>query len=239
MVIEAGRNPGELRFATGPGSDALRWASSRARNKASSRGRGAVPRVRRHRTDPARDGFRDGHDRRRRALARHLARRIRRDHRRLRAATRHPARPAIRARDRRARQSRRDSRPRSRAAPRRGDVARCRVPPARGGEVRGSGSPRRAEAVGARARTIRHVRCAEPQSAPPRTMLGRSRGSLFERALVDKDACVRYYAVRGLAQVGVGRAAESVEKRRRDDDLRVRLAAIAALEGKTPSSMRS
>ena len=57
---------------------------------------------------------------------------------------------------------------------------------------------------------------------------------LFERALVDKDACVRYYAVRGLAQIAVGRAADSVEKRRRDDDLRVRMAAIAALEGKTP-----
>jgi len=57
---------------------------------------------------------------------------------------------------------------------------------------------------------------------------------LFERALVDKDACVRYYALRGLAQIGVGRADQSVERRKRDDDVRVRLAAIAAVDGRAP-----
>ena len=57
---------------------------------------------------------------------------------------------------------------------------------------------------------------------------------LFERALNDKDACVRYYALRGLAQVGVGRADQSVDRRRADDDLRVRFAAEAALDGRVP-----
>jgi hypothetical protein len=58
--------------------------------------------------------------------------------------------------------------------------------------------------------------------------------ALFERALADKDACVRYYALRGLAQIGVGRADQSVERRKRDDDARVRLAAQAAVEGRIP-----
>jgi hypothetical protein len=57
---------------------------------------------------------------------------------------------------------------------------------------------------------------------------------LFERALSDKDGCVRYYALRGLSQIGVGRADQSVERRRRDDDLRVRFAAVAALAGRLP-----
>lgn len=57
---------------------------------------------------------------------------------------------------------------------------------------------------------------------------------LFERALADKDACVRYYALRGLSQIGVGRADQSVERRKLDDDLRVRFAAEAALEGRVP-----
>ena len=57
---------------------------------------------------------------------------------------------------------------------------------------------------------------------------------LFERALGDKDACVRYYALRGLSQIGVGRADQSVERRKRDDDVRVRLAAHAAFDGRTP-----
>jgi hypothetical protein len=57
---------------------------------------------------------------------------------------------------------------------------------------------------------------------------------MFERALADKDACVRYYALRGLAQIGVGRAEDSVHRRKRDDDMRVRLAAEAALENRVP-----
>jgi hypothetical protein len=57
---------------------------------------------------------------------------------------------------------------------------------------------------------------------------------LFERALGDKDACVRYYALRGLGQIGVGRADQSVERRKRDDDMRVRIAAQAALENRVP-----
>lgn len=58
--------------------------------------------------------------------------------------------------------------------------------------------------------------------------------ALFERALGDKDACVRYYGLRGLAQIGVGRADQTVERRKRDDDMRVRLAAFAAMEGRIP-----
>jgi HEAT repeat protein len=57
---------------------------------------------------------------------------------------------------------------------------------------------------------------------------------LFERALADKDACVRYYGLRGIAQIGVGRADQSVDRRKRDDDVRVRLAAQAALDGRIP-----
>lgn len=57
---------------------------------------------------------------------------------------------------------------------------------------------------------------------------------LYERALADKDACVRYYALRGLAQIGVGRADQSVERRKFDDDLRVCFAAQAALDGRLP-----
>jgi hypothetical protein len=57
---------------------------------------------------------------------------------------------------------------------------------------------------------------------------------LFERALADKDACVRYYGLRGLSQIGVGRALDTVERRKKDDDVRVRLAAFAALEGRVP-----
>jgi len=53
----------------------------------------------------------------------------------------------------------------------------------------------------------------------------------FERALNDKDACVRYYGLRGLAQIGVGRADKSVRAHLRDDEVRVRVAAQAALEG--------
>ena len=58
--------------------------------------------------------------------------------------------------------------------------------------------------------------------------------ALFERALADKDACVRYYGLRGIAQIGVGRADQSVDKAKRDDDVRVRLAAVAALDGRVP-----
>jgi hypothetical protein len=57
---------------------------------------------------------------------------------------------------------------------------------------------------------------------------------LYERALSDKDACIRYYALRGIAHIGVGRADQSVERRKRDDDVRVRIAANAALEGRMP-----
>jgi HEAT repeat protein len=56
--------------------------------------------------------------------------------------------------------------------------------------------------------------------------------ALFERALGDKDSCVRFYALRGLGEIGVGRADQSVERRARDDDIRVRLAANAVLEGR-------
>jgi HEAT repeat protein len=57
---------------------------------------------------------------------------------------------------------------------------------------------------------------------------------LFERALADKDACLRYYGLRGLSPIGVGRADQSIERRKRDDDIRVRMAAQAAVEGRLP-----
>ncbi|MDQ1386270.1 MAG: hypothetical protein QOG65_3649 [Actinomycetota bacterium] len=57
---------------------------------------------------------------------------------------------------------------------------------------------------------------------------------LYERALSDTDACVRYYALRGLAQIGVGRAEQTVDRHRNDDDLRVRYAARAARTGQVP-----
>jgi hypothetical protein len=57
---------------------------------------------------------------------------------------------------------------------------------------------------------------------------------MYERGLADKDACVRYYALRGLAHVGVGRAEDTVHRRSRDDDMRVRVAADAALENRIP-----
>ncbi|MCU1467551.1 MAG: hypothetical protein JWM72_3479 [Actinomycetia bacterium] len=57
---------------------------------------------------------------------------------------------------------------------------------------------------------------------------------LYERALSDKDACVRYYALRGLAHIGVGRAEQTVDRHHNDDDLRVRYAARAALAGRIP-----
>ena len=86
------------------------------------------------------------------------------------------------------------------------------------------------------------TRCLEDSSravrrAALRAMAHVARSDLrlmFERALVDKDPCVRYYALRGLAVIGVGRADQSVERKRRDDDIRVRLAAIGALEGRVP-----
>ena len=59
-------------------------------------------------------------------------------------------------------------------------------------------------------------------------------GSLYEHALSDKDACVRYYGLRGLAEIGVGRNEQSVDRRLSDDDLRVRFAARAALAGQIP-----
>jgi hypothetical protein len=58
--------------------------------------------------------------------------------------------------------------------------------------------------------------------------------ALFERALADRDACVRYYGLRGIAPIGVGRADQSVEKAKRDDDVRVRMAALAAVDGRVP-----
>ncbi|MDZ4827691.1 MAG: HEAT repeat domain-containing protein [Actinomycetota bacterium] len=61
---------------------------------------------------------------------------------------------------------------------------------------------------------------------------------LLERALDDKDACVRYYGLRGLAAIapstGVDPSLTKIEKRRHDDDLRVRVAAAWARVGQTP-----
>lgn len=57
---------------------------------------------------------------------------------------------------------------------------------------------------------------------------------LLEQALGDGDACVRYYAIRGLAQIGPAGSLPAVEARRRDADVRVRLAAEAAVDGRVP-----
>jgi hypothetical protein len=53
---------------------------------------------------------------------------------------------------------------------------------------------------------------------------------LLERALGDADACVRYYGVRGLAAIGATPSTAALQHRRTDTDVRVRLAAEAALE---------
>ncbi len=61
---------------------------------------------------------------------------------------------------------------------------------------------------------------------------------LLERALDDKDACVRYYALRGLAAIAPAGSMDpsltKIEHRRQDDDLRVRVAAAWARVGQTP-----
>jgi hypothetical protein len=55
---------------------------------------------------------------------------------------------------------------------------------------------------------------------------------LLERALGDADACVRYYGVRGLAAIGAAPSTAALQHRRTDTDMRVRLAAEAALENR-------
>lgn len=57
---------------------------------------------------------------------------------------------------------------------------------------------------------------------------------LLERALGDADACVRYYGVRGLAAIGAAPSTAALQHRRTDTDVRVRLAADAALEDRSP-----
>jgi HEAT repeat protein len=57
----------------------------------------------------------------------------------------------------------------------------------------------------------------------------------LERALDDKDPCVRYYALRGLARIGVNQSEPQVDRRRKDEDPRVRLAAAAAIQNRTPA----
>jgi hypothetical protein len=59
--------------------------------------------------------------------------------------------------------------------------------------------------------------------------------ALLERALEDKDAAVRYYALRGLARIGVNQTEPAVDRRRKDEDPRIRLAATAAIQGRTPA----
>ena len=58
---------------------------------------------------------------------------------------------------------------------------------------------------------------------------------LLERAVDDKDPCLRYYGVRGLAAIGSGPSASIVDRHRRDPDLRVRIAVQAAAEGRLPA----
>jgi len=58
---------------------------------------------------------------------------------------------------------------------------------------------------------------------------------ILERALTDPDACVRYYAVRGLVAIGLNASESIVRQRRNDTDVRVKLAIESALEGRTPA----
>jgi hypothetical protein len=58
---------------------------------------------------------------------------------------------------------------------------------------------------------------------------------LLEQALADADACVRYYAVTGLAAIGLSTSLSAVEGMARDSDVRVRLAAESALRGRVPA----
>ena len=57
---------------------------------------------------------------------------------------------------------------------------------------------------------------------------------LLERALGDGDACVRYYAVRGLYAIGPTPSIPALHHRRADTDPRVKLAVEAALEDRPP-----
>ena len=57
---------------------------------------------------------------------------------------------------------------------------------------------------------------------------------LLERALADTDACVRYYAVRGLFAIGGEGSLTALQQRRADTDVRVRLAVEATLEDRPP-----
>ena len=58
---------------------------------------------------------------------------------------------------------------------------------------------------------------------------------ILERALTDPDACVRYYAVRGLVAIGLNASESIVRQKRNDTDVRVKLAIESALEGRTPA----
>ena len=58
---------------------------------------------------------------------------------------------------------------------------------------------------------------------------------ILERALSDGDACVRYYAVRGLVAIGLESSLPAIHQRRNDPDVRVRLALEAALDGRVPA----
>jgi HEAT repeat protein len=58
--------------------------------------------------------------------------------------------------------------------------------------------------------------------------------ALCELALEDKDPCVRYYALRGIVRLPLNQSEPAVDKRRRDEDVRVRMAANSAVQGQTP-----
>jgi hypothetical protein len=73
--------------------------------------------------------------------------------------------------------------------------------------------------------------------ATARAMAFAARGELrpsYERALADSDACVRYFGLRGLATIGVVGSNREAAPLQGDDDLRVRLAAEAAVSGRIP-----
>ena len=96
-------------------------------------------------------------------------------------------------------------------------------------------TPRSPSGRGRARSTTRHVPCAAPPcGCSPNAGRSETR-DLLERALADGDACVRYYAVRGLYAIGPSASIAALHHRRADTDPRVKIAAEAATEGRPPS----
>ena len=203
VVLEPGRAPTELCFRIGPASGA-NATFTRDDAGADPRGRGRVRRVPVARSGQRRRRHADRHDRRRVALARRAAHAVRHDHRRVRTAARRAPRPP--ARTRRGRSSARcthDS-PRDLArildATTSPDVAFRRIAIER---LEGADAAVGAPTVDPRSRRLVACRAPRHRARARRLRPARTRADLLERALGDSDACVRYYAVRGLVAIGL------------------------------------